>query len=133
MRSHSAVECASVSMRQIYRKLNNLIPYSMITIWKLAPAIAAGNALIIKPPELCPLYAQKLAALVLEAGFPPGVISVLCGYGHQVGQALAEHMGIRKIAFTGSLVTGRNILKASANSNLKKGKLSNPKLPRIML
>ncbi|PSN66177.1 putative aldehyde dehydrogenase [Corynespora cassiicola Philippines] len=100
-----------------------IVPWNaplMITIWKLAPAIAAGNALIIKPPELCPLYAQKLAALVLEAGFPPGVISVLCGYGHQVGQALAEHMGIRKIAFTGSLVTGRNILKASANSNLKK-------------
>lgn len=93
----------------------------MITIWKLAPSIAAGNALIIKPPELCPLYAQKIAALVVEAGFPPGVISVLNGYGHQTGQAIAEHMGIRKLAFTGSSQTGRGILKASANTNLKKG------------
>lgn len=92
----------------------------MITIWKLAPAIAAGNTLIIKTPEIAPLYGQKLAALVLEAGFPPGVINILCGEGTIAGQALAEHPRIRKIAFTGSAATGRQILKASAATNLKK-------------
>lgn len=92
----------------------------MITIWKLAPAIAAGNVLIIKTPELAPLYAQKLASLVIEAGFPPGAINIICGYGHVAGQALAEHRGIAKIAFTGSAPVGRKILQASAATNLKK-------------
>lgn len=93
----------------------------MITIWKLAPAIATGNALIIKSPELCPLYAQKLALLVKEAGFPPGVVNVVPGLGHQAGQAIADHMAIKKVAFTGSAATGRAVLGASARSNLKKG------------
>lgn len=92
----------------------------MITIWKLAPAIAAGNALIIKTPELAPLYAQKLASLIKEAGFPPGAISILCGLGAVTGQALAEHRGVKKIAFTGSAPVGREILRAAAGSNLKK-------------
>lgn len=92
----------------------------MITIWKLAPAIAAGNALIIKTPELAPLYAQKLASLIKEAGFPPGVLGILCGYGSVAGQALAEHGGIKKIAFTRSAPVGREILRAAAGSNLRK-------------
>jgi aldehyde dehydrogenase (NAD+) len=92
----------------------------MITIWKLAPALAAGNVMIIKTPEQAPLFGQKLAKLVLEAGFPPGVISVLCGRGQEAGQALAEHPLVRKISFTGSTQTGRKILKAAAMTNLKK-------------
>lgn len=92
----------------------------MITIWKLAPAIAAGNVLIIKTPELAPLYGQKLASLVKEAGFPPGVVNIICGHGSVAGQALAEHGGIKKIAFTGSGPVGREILRAAAGSNLKK-------------
>ena len=92
----------------------------MITIWKLAPAIAAGNTLIIKTPELCPLYGQKLAQLVVEAEFPPGVINIICGEGAGAGQALSEHMQIKKLAFTGSTAVGRQILKASAATNLKK-------------
>lgn len=92
----------------------------MITIWKLAPAIAAGNVLIIKTPELAPLYGQKLAALIKEAGFPAGVINIICGQGSVAGQALAEHCAVRKIAFTGSTAVGRQILQASASSNLKK-------------
>lgn len=92
----------------------------MITIWKVAPAIAAGNVLIIKSPEIAPLYAQKLAALVKEAGFPPGVIQVLCGEGHTAGQALSEHMSVKKLAFTGSSFAGRKVLKAAADSNFKK-------------
>ncbi|EXJ72497.1 aldehyde dehydrogenase (NAD+) [Cladophialophora psammophila CBS 110553] len=92
----------------------------MITIWKLAPAIATGNVLIIKTSELAPLYGQKLAQLVLEAGFPPGVIAILPGLGQVAGKALAEHSLVRKISFTGSRLTGRSILKAAAATNLKK-------------
>lgn len=92
----------------------------MITMWKLAPAIATGNVLIIKTPELAPLYAQKLAQLVVEAEFPPGVINILCGLGQEAGQAIASHMLIRKLSFTGSGPTGRSILKAAADSNFKK-------------
>ena len=92
----------------------------MISIWKLAPAIATGNTLIIKTPEVSPLYAQRLAALIKEAGFPPGVVNILCGLGHVAGQALAEHAEVRKIAFTGSGLTGRKILQAAALTNLKK-------------
>jgi aldehyde dehydrogenase (NAD+) len=92
----------------------------MLTCWKIAPCIAAGNTLIIKPPELAPLSALHLAKLVVEAGLPPGVINVLPGLGTRAGSALAHHMQIRKIAFTGSTLTGRAILKASAESNLKK-------------
>jgi aldehyde dehydrogenase (NAD+) len=93
---------------------------SMITIWKLAPAIAAGNVLIIKTPELTPLYGQKLAQLVVEAGFPPGVINIICGLGNVAGQALAEHTLVRKLSFTGSGIVGRKILESSARSNLKR-------------
>lgn len=93
---------------------------SMITTWKLAPAIATGNVLTIKTPELTPLYGQKLAALVLEAGFPPGVINILCGEGKVAGQAIAEHPKIRKVAFTGSTLVGRQILRAAAETNLKR-------------
>lgn len=92
----------------------------MITMWKLAPAIAAGNVLVVKTPELTPLYGQKLAQLVKEAGFPSGVINIICGLGRVAGQALAEHMDVRKISFTGSGPIGRAILSAAAKTNLKK-------------
>ncbi|KAK9444583.1 Aldehyde dehydrogenase [Metarhizium brunneum] len=100
-----------------------IVPWNaplIITCWKLAPAIAAGNTLIIKTPEAAPLYGQKLAALVREAGFPPGVINIITGEGPVAGQALAEHLGVKKLAFTGSSIAGRQILKASADSNFKK-------------
>ena len=92
----------------------------MITAWKLAPALAVGNALILKTPELTPLYGQKLAHLILEAGFPAGVVSVLPGLGHIAGQALADHPQVRKLSFTGSLAVGRQILFSAAKSNLKR-------------
>ncbi|KAJ4136538.1 hypothetical protein NW768_004154 [Fusarium equiseti] len=92
----------------------------MITAWKLAPALAVGNALILKTPELTPLYGQKLAQLILEAGLPAGVVSVLPGLGHIAGQALADHPQVRKLSFTGSLTVGRQILISAAKSNLKR-------------
>ncbi|KAE8329974.1 aldehyde dehydrogenase domain-containing protein [Aspergillus sergii] len=100
-----------------------IVPWNaplMITIWKLAPALAAGNSLIIKPSELSPLYAQKLALLIQEAGFPAGVVNIISGDGASAGRALAEHMAVRKISFTGSSATGRQILKTAASTNLKR-------------
>lgn len=100
-----------------------IIPWNtplIITIWKLAPALVTGNVLLLKMPELAPLCGLWLAQLIREAGFPPGVVSVLAGEGHVAGQAVAEHRAIRKVAFTGSGVTGRKILAAAAATNLKR-------------
>jgi acyl-CoA reductase-like NAD-dependent aldehyde dehydrogenase len=69
---------------------------------KLAPALATGNTIILKPSEITPLTALKLGELIVEAGFPAGVINILPGYGNTCGAAMASHMGIGKIAFTGS-------------------------------
>ncbi|KAI0839533.1 aldehyde dehydrogenase [Hypoxylon sp. FL0890] len=99
-----------------------IVPWNslMILFWKLAPAIAAGNTLIIKTAELTPLWGQKVGALVKEAGFPPGVINILPGLGQVAGQALTEHPRVKKVSFTGSTSTGRRILQAAARTNLKK-------------
>ncbi|KAJ5688525.1 hypothetical protein N7462_002917 [Penicillium macrosclerotiorum] len=100
-----------------------IVPWNaplMITIWKLAPALATGNALIIKSSELSPLYAQRLAQLVQEAGIPAGVVNIVPGEGATAGQALSEHMEVRKVAFTGSALAGRKILQAASRTNLKK-------------
>ncbi|KAF5243067.1 hypothetical protein FAUST_2985 [Fusarium austroamericanum] len=100
-----------------------IVPWNaplMITMWKLAAALATGNVLIIKTPEASPLYGQKLGQLIVEAGFPPGVVSILCGLGTVAGSALSAHPAIRKLSFTGSPGVGRQILAASAKTNLKK-------------
>ena len=110
-------------------------PLGMIA-WKIAPALAAGNTIVLKPSENTPLTSLKLAGLINEAGFPPGVVNIVNGFGefhfnhffcstpnriigHTVGQSISEHPRIQKIAFTGSTATGRKILEASAKSNLK--------------
>ncbi|MBI3159389.1 MAG: aldehyde dehydrogenase family protein [Chloroflexi bacterium] len=100
-----------------------IIPWNfplLMAIWKLGPALTAGNTLILKPAEQTPLTALYLADLVKEAGFPPGVVNVLPGPGLPTGAALAKHMGIDKLAFTGSTEVGRKIMEAAANSNLKR-------------
>ncbi|KAL0568354.1 hypothetical protein V5O48_013637 [Marasmius crinis-equi] len=86
---------------------------------KLAPAVAAGNAIVCKPSEITPLTALKLADLVNEAGFPPGVVNIVNGFGATVGNAMSHHPQISRISFTGSTLTGRKIQEASAKSNLK--------------
>lgn len=93
-------------------------PLGMLAL-KLGPGLATGNTLVMKPSELTPLTALRLADLINEAGFPPGVVNIVNGYGHTVGQAISEHPLIEKVSFTGSGVTGRKVLKASADSNLK--------------
>ena len=87
--------------------------------WKLGPALAAGNAIILKPSELTSVTAMELAKLALEAGFPPGVINVLPGIGETAGRALVAHRGVNKIALTGEHRTGQEIMKAAAG-NLKR-------------
>ncbi|KAJ5204610.1 aldehyde dehydrogenase [Penicillium cinerascens] len=100
-----------------------IIPWNfpmMMFIWKIAPAIAAGNTIVIKSAEATPLSALKLCELIKEAGFPAGTINLTSGYGKTVGNAIASHMDIDKVAFTGSTATGRSIMKSAASSNLKK-------------
>lgn len=86
---------------------------------KVAPAAICGNTMVLKASEKAPLSSLKLAKLIREAGFPPGVINIVNGFGSPTGQAIAEHMAIRKVAFTGSVATGRRIMKMAADSNLK--------------
>ncbi|MBX3003033.1 MAG: aldehyde dehydrogenase family protein [Anaerolineales bacterium] len=100
-----------------------IIPWNfplLMAIWKLGPALAAGNTLILKPAEQTPLTALYLAELAREAGFPPGVFNVLTGPGLPTGAAMAEHAHIAKLAFTGSTSVGARIMEAAAKSNLKR-------------
>jgi len=100
-----------------------IIPWNfplLMAIWKLGPALAAGNTLILKPAEQTPLTALYLAELAREAGFPPGVLNVLTGPGLPTGAAMAEHAHIAKLAFTGSTSVGARIMEAAAKSNLKR-------------
>ncbi|KAK9423373.1 putative Aldehyde dehydrogenase domain-containing protein [Seiridium unicorne] len=99
-----------------------IVPWNalMIAFWKIAPAIATGNVLILKTPELTPLWGLKIAQLIVEAGFPPGVLNIITGLGAVAGQALSSHYRIKKISFTGSPGVGRQILATSAKTNLKK-------------
>jgi len=107
---------------------------SMITAWKLGPALAAGCTVVLKPSELTPLTALRLGELALEAGFPPGVVNVVPGYGESAGEALARHPQVDKISFTGSTRTARRLIHASADSNLKKLTLElGGKSPQIVL
>jgi acyl-CoA reductase-like NAD-dependent aldehyde dehydrogenase len=99
-----------------------IVPWNfplLLTTWKVGPALACGNTVIIKPASQTPLTAIALAELAIEAGIPPGVINVITGPGSAVGQMLVEHPGIDKIAFTGDTSTGRQIMRGSAET-LKK-------------
>lgn len=91
-----------------------------MTAWKLGPALACGNTIVLKPAEQTPLTCLYIAALIKEAGFPPGVINILPGYGPTAGAAIASHMGIDKVAFTGSTEVGKLIQEAAGRSNLKR-------------
>jgi acyl-CoA reductase-like NAD-dependent aldehyde dehydrogenase len=100
-----------------------IIPWNfplLMAIWKLGPALAAGNTLILKPAEQTSLSALYLANLIVEAGFPAGVVNILTGPGLPTGRALVEHPGIAKVAFTGSTEVGKQIMQGAAESNLKR-------------
>jgi aldehyde dehydrogenase (NAD+) len=87
--------------------------------FKVAPALICGNTVVLKSSEKAPLSSLRLAALIKEAGFPAGVVNVVSGFGDPTGTAIGMHMKIRKISFTGSVATGRKILRMAADSNLK--------------
>ncbi|KAH9475743.1 Aldehyde dehydrogenase [Psilocybe cubensis] len=110
------------SRHEPYGVVGQIIPWNFpmaMLSWKIGPALATGNTIVLKPSEVTPLTALRLCDLINEAGFPPGVVNIVNGYGHTVGQAISEHPLIEKVAFTGSTLTGRKILKASAETNLK--------------
>uniref|UniRef100_A0A6Q2YQR1 aldehyde dehydrogenase (NAD(+)) n=1 Tax=Esox lucius TaxID=8010 RepID=A0A6Q2YQR1_ESOLU len=100
-----------------------IIPWNfplMMTAWKLGPALACGNTVVLKPAEQTPLTCLYIGSLVKEAGFPPGVVNILPGFGPTAGAAIASHMGIDKVAFTGSTEVGKLIQEAAGTSNLKR-------------
>ncbi len=95
--------------------------YPMImTAWKLAPALASGNSIVLKPSERSPLTALRLAELAKQAGIPDGVLNVVMGYGYEAGEALALHNKVAVLGFTGSTATGKKMLAYSSQSNLKR-------------
>jgi 4-guanidinobutyraldehyde dehydrogenase/NAD-dependent aldehyde dehydrogenase len=114
-----------------------IVPWNfpmLMAAWKIAPVLAAGNSLVLKPSEKSPLSAIRLGQLALEAGVPPGVFQVLPGYGHTAGAALASHMDVDCIAFTGSTATGKAVMRSAAQSNLKRVSLEcGGKSPNIVM
>eukprot|EP01027_Heterolobosea_sp_BB2_P006902 GEZU01010340.1.p1 GENE.GEZU01010340.1~~GEZU01010340.1.p1 ORF type:complete len:384 (-),score=167.56 GEZU01010340.1:605-1756(-) len=103
--------------------VGQIIPWNfplLMQAWKLGPALAAGCTVVMKPAEQTPLTALRVGELIIEAGFPPGVVNILPGYGPTAGQAIARHMDVDKIAFTGSTEVGRLMHKYSQESNLKR-------------
>jgi 4-guanidinobutyraldehyde dehydrogenase / NAD-dependent aldehyde dehydrogenase len=114
-----------------------IVPWNfplLMAAWKFAPVLAAGNSLVLKPSEKSPLTALKVAELAIEAGIPPGVLNVVPGLGQSAGKALALHLDVDCIAFTGSTATGRAIMQYAGQSNLKRVSLEcGGKSPNIVL
>ncbi|MDX6040391.1 aldehyde dehydrogenase PuuC [Scandinavium lactucae] len=92
----------------------------LLACWKLGPALAAGNSVVLKPSEKSPLTALRLAQLAKDAGLPDGVFNVISGFGHEAGQALSQHPDVDVITFTGSTRTGKQLLKDAGDSNMKR-------------
>jgi aldehyde dehydrogenase (NAD+) len=103
--------------------VGQIIPWNfplLMMAWKLGPALACGCTVILKPAEQTPLSALRVGELAIEAGFPAGVINIIPGYGETAGAAISCHMGIDKVAFTGSTEVGKLVMRAAADSNLKR-------------
>ncbi|MFP4261716.1 MAG: aldehyde dehydrogenase [Halomonas sp.] len=116
-------ETLALVLREPLGVVASIVPWNfplMMTAWKVAPALAAGNSVILKPSEKSPLSALRLAALAKEAGLPRGVFQVLPGFGHTVGKALALSMGVDCLAFTGSTGVGKQLMQYAGASNLKR-------------
>ena len=115
--------------------VGQIIPWNfplLMAAWKLAPALAAGNTVVLKPAEQTPVGAMELAKLIQEAGFPEGVVNIVPGYGETAGAALASHPGIDKIAFTGSTEVGKLIAKSAADNLTKVSLELGGKAPNIV-
>ena len=115
-------EIFSYTLKEPVGVVGAIIPWNGplgAAVWKIGPALATGCTVVLKPAEEAPLTLAAAGELVLEAGFPPGVVNVVPGYGETAGAALAAHPDVDKVAFTGSHVTGQTIVQASAG-NLKR-------------
>lgn len=115
-------DALTYTVREPLGVVGAIIPWNfplMIGMWKIAPALACGCTVVLKPAELTPLTALKIGDLALEAGFPAGVLNVVPGFGKVAGQALVDHPDVDKVTFTGSPVVGRQILQGAAG-NLKR-------------
>ena len=115
-------EYLNYTIREPVGVVGQIIPWNfplLMAVWKIAPAIACGNTMVLKPSEQTPLSALRLGEICQEAGLPDGVLNIVPGYGPTAGAALAEHMDVDKIAFTGEYITGRIIMQA-ASKNLKR-------------
>lgn len=109
--------------REAMGVIGAIVPWNypmLMASWKLGPALAAGNSVVLKPSEKSPLTAMRMAEIALEAGLPPGVFNVVPGYGHEAGEALALHPDVDAIGFTGSTRVGRKMLEYAGRSNLKR-------------
>lgn len=117
--------------------VGQIIPWNfplLMQAWKLGPALCAGNTIVLKPAEQTPLTALYIASLIVEAGFPPGVVNIVPGYGPTAGGAIAAHPKVNKVAFTGSTEVGHIIMQAAGASNLKNVTLElGGKSPNIIL
>ena len=115
-------DALTYTVREPIGVVGAIVPWNfplMIGMWKIAPALACGCTVVLKPAELTSLTALKLGELALAAGIPPGVLNVVPGFGKTAGAALVEHPGVDKVTFTGSPAVGRQILSA-ASGNLKR-------------
>jgi acyl-CoA reductase-like NAD-dependent aldehyde dehydrogenase len=123
------------TLREPVGVCGQIIPWNfplLMAAWKLAPALAAGNTVVLKPAEQTPVGAMELASLIQEAGFPDGVVNVVPGYGETAGAALASHPGIDKVAFTGSTEVGKIIARAAADNLTKVSLELGGKAPNIV-
>ncbi len=124
------------TLREPAGVVGQIIPWNfplLMAAWKLGPALATGCTVVLKPAEQTPLSALRLGELLLEAGLPPGVVNIVPGYGPTAGAALASHMDVDKIAFTGSTEVGKTVMRLASESNLKRVSLElGGKAPNII-
>jgi acyl-CoA reductase-like NAD-dependent aldehyde dehydrogenase len=128
-------EMFNYTLREPVGVCGQIVPWNfplLMAAWKLAPALAAGNTVVLKPAEQTPVTAMELAKLIQEAGFPDGVVNIVPGYGETAGAALAAHPGIDKVAFTGSTEVGKLIAKAAAENLTKVSLELGGKAPNII-
>lgn len=123
------------TLREPVGVCGQIIPWNfplLMAAWKLAPALAAGNTVVLKPAEQTPVNAMELAKLIQEAGFPDGVVNIVPGYGETAGAALASHSDINKVAFTGSTEVGKIVARAAADNLTKVSLELGGKAPNIV-
>jgi len=129
-------EFFNYTLREPAGVVGQIIPWNfplLMAAWKLGPALATGCTVVLKPAEQTPLTALRLGELMLEAGLPPGVVNIVPGFGPTAGAAIAKHMDIDKVAFTGSTDVGKIVMKLAAESNIKRVSLElGGKAPNIV-